>query len=157
VSENHQSRAPSNKLGQIGQGLRRLHDLMHAHPALALVSKIMVSLIGFAVLVTGIVMIVTPGPAIVLIPLGLAILATEFDWARRWLEKARDQARRAKEKAAAQDPKVRRRQRWLAGIGLVVVLGLAGYVVLAGWPAFAVRGWDAVQGLAGWIPELPGM
>jgi uncharacterized protein (TIGR02611 family) len=130
---------------------------MHANPALTLVSKIMVSLIGFAVLVAGIIMIVTPGPAIVLIPLGLAILATEFDWARRWLEKAREQAVRAKDKAATRDPKTRRRRRWLGGVGLVVALGLAGYLVLAGWPAFAVHGWDGVQGLAGWIPELPGM
>ena len=34
-------------------------------------------------------MVVLPGPAIVVIPLGLAILATEFVWARRLLQKAR--------------------------------------------------------------------
>ena len=34
-------------------------------------------------------MLVLPGPAIVFIPLGLAILATEFLWARKWLLTAR--------------------------------------------------------------------
>ena len=34
-------------------------------------------------------MVVTPGPAIVVIPIGLAILAIEFAWARRWLKKLR--------------------------------------------------------------------
>lgn len=35
-------------------------------------------------------MIVTPGPAFVVIPVGLAILAVEFVWARRWLKKIRE-------------------------------------------------------------------
>lgn len=34
-------------------------------------------------------MIVTPGPAFVFIPIGLAILAIEFVWARHWLKKLR--------------------------------------------------------------------
>jgi tellurite resistance protein TerC len=33
----------------------------------------------------GVAMLVLPGPAVLLIPLGLAILATEFPWARKWL------------------------------------------------------------------------
>ena len=37
----------------------------------------------------GIVLVVLPGPAFIVIPLGLAILAVEFAWARRWLRKAR--------------------------------------------------------------------
>jgi uncharacterized protein (TIGR02611 family) len=48
--------------------------------------KIGVFIIGITVLLIGIVMIVTPGPALVVIPVGLAILATEFAWAR-WLLK----------------------------------------------------------------------
>jgi uncharacterized protein (TIGR02611 family) len=41
-----------------------------------------VFLVGMSVLLVGVVMIVTPGPAFIVIPLGLAILATEFVWAR---------------------------------------------------------------------------
>jgi tellurite resistance protein TerC len=37
------------------------------------------------VLLFGIALLVLPGPAIVVIPVGLAILATEYAWARRWL------------------------------------------------------------------------
>jgi hypothetical protein len=35
-------------------------------------------------------MVVLPGPAIVVIPAGLSILASEFVWAKRWLAKTRD-------------------------------------------------------------------
>lgn len=38
----------------------------------------------------GLALLVLPGPALVVIPLGLAILATEFFWARRWLKRARE-------------------------------------------------------------------
>ncbi len=38
----------------------------------------------------GIIMIVTPGPALVLIPVGLAILSIEFTWARVWLKRVRE-------------------------------------------------------------------
>jgi len=37
----------------------------------------------------GIALIVLPGPAFIVIPIGLSILATEFLWAKRWLQKLR--------------------------------------------------------------------
>ncbi len=40
-------------------------------------------------------MIVLPGPALVMIPAGLAILAVEFTWARHWLRIVRDKAQKA--------------------------------------------------------------
>lgn len=51
--------------------------------------RAVVAVIGFTVLLIGLAMVVLPGPAVVVIPLGLAILATEFVWAKRLLEKAR--------------------------------------------------------------------
>lgn len=48
--------------------------------------------LGMSVLLVGIAMIVLPGPATVVIPVGLAILATEFVWARRWLKYLKRQA-----------------------------------------------------------------
>jgi tellurite resistance protein TerC len=53
------------------------------------VRRIAVLLFGGTVLAVGIALIVLPGPAFVVIPAGLAILAIEFAWARRWLIKAR--------------------------------------------------------------------
>ncbi len=53
------------------------------------VKRAAIAILGVVVLVIGIVMIVTPGPALVLIPAGLAILGLEFAWARRWLRRLR--------------------------------------------------------------------
>jgi tellurite resistance protein TerC len=63
-----------------------------------------VFVVGTALLLAGIVMIVTPGPAVVFIPLGLGVLATEFQWARRLLGKARPMLDRAIEKARSRHP-----------------------------------------------------
>jgi uncharacterized protein (TIGR02611 family) len=51
--------------------------------------KLIVAVIGSTVVLIGIVMIFTPGPAVVIIPLGLGILATEFVWARNLLKKVK--------------------------------------------------------------------
>lgn len=50
----------------------------------------MVATVGATVLLIGLVMIVTPGPAIIVIPVGLTILSIEFTWARIWLKKLRE-------------------------------------------------------------------
>jgi tellurite resistance protein TerC len=52
--------------------------------------RIAVLAVGSTVLAIGIVMIVMPGPAIVVIPVGLAILGVEFAWAKIWLRKLRE-------------------------------------------------------------------
>jgi uncharacterized protein (TIGR02611 family) len=57
-----------------------------------LVRRVIVSVIGATVLLIGIALLVLPGPAFIVIPLGLAILATEYAWARRWLRKVRRMA-----------------------------------------------------------------
>jgi tellurite resistance protein TerC len=56
--------------------------------------RIVVAIIGGTITLIGIAMIVLPGPAFIVIPLGLSILATEFLWAKRWLQKVRDMASR---------------------------------------------------------------
>jgi tellurite resistance protein TerC len=65
------------------------------------VKRIAVMIVGSTVLAIGIVMIVLPGPAIIVIPVGLGILGLEFAWARRWL-------RRIKQQGASIVNKVRR-------------------------------------------------
>ena len=49
------------------------------------VKRLVVAVVGLTVLLLGIAMILLPGPAFILIPAGLAILATEFVWARKLL------------------------------------------------------------------------
>jgi uncharacterized protein (TIGR02611 family) len=48
-----------------------------------------IALVGGTVVLVGIVMIVFPGPAIIVIPAGLAILGLEFAWAKQWLLRIR--------------------------------------------------------------------
>ncbi|QNN52503.1 PGPGW domain-containing protein [Nocardioides mesophilus] len=141
-----------------GRRLGGLHRKLHAHPVLSLVTKTVVAVVGGLVTLAGVVMIVTPGPAFVLIPLGLAILATEFAFARRWLDWARRKAEEAKRRNDALDPAVRRRRLLLTGLAILVLVGaVTWYVLVYDWPLLAVDGWDWVQSLAGWVPDLPGM
>jgi tellurite resistance protein TerC len=51
--------------------------------------RIAVAIVGATLLVIGAILLVTPGPAVVVLTLGLAVLAAEFAWARRWLRKLR--------------------------------------------------------------------
>lgn len=53
------------------------------------IRRAIVVVVGFTLLIIGLAMIVLPGPAIVVIPLALAILATEFMWARKLLERVK--------------------------------------------------------------------
>lgn len=59
------------------------------------VRRLVVTVIGGTVLLTGIVMIVAPGPATLVIPAGLAILSVEFVWARRLLSRYKSAASKA--------------------------------------------------------------
>jgi len=52
--------------------------------------RLIAIVIGFTILAAGIAMIVLPGPAIVVIPVGLAILATEYIWARKLLDAVKE-------------------------------------------------------------------
>lgn len=62
------------------------------------IKKIIVAVIGSTILIIGLILLVTPGPAFIVIPLGLGILATEFVWARKILDKMKDTIKAGKEK-----------------------------------------------------------
>lgn len=57
--------------------------------------KVVVGIVGFTVVLIGIALLVLPGPAFVVIPAGLAILALEFAWARHWLKVVRERTGKA--------------------------------------------------------------
>lgn len=57
-------------------------------------------LFGFTMLALGVVMLVTPGPGWLVIILGLGVLAAEFVWARRLLDRLKEQGDRLKEHGA---------------------------------------------------------
>jgi len=63
------------------------------HPLFAtykLIKRIAIAVAGFTVLLIGIAMIILPGPAFIVIPAGLAILAIEFAWAKKLLAEAKE-------------------------------------------------------------------
>lgn len=55
-----------------------------------LARRIVIGVVGATILLIGLIMLVTPGPAFVVIPVGLAVLSIEFAWARVWLRKVRE-------------------------------------------------------------------
>ena len=89
---------------------------------------------GFTVLLAGVAMLVLPGPALAVIPIGLFLLALEFQWAETWLERSIHQADIAKQKAAQTSTLTR--------------------VVTVGGTVLAVAGFIA-WALVGDVPLLP--
>jgi uncharacterized protein (TIGR02611 family) len=51
------------------------------------VKRLIIIIVGFSVLLFGIALIFLPGPAFIVIPLGIGILASEFLWAKKLLDK----------------------------------------------------------------------
>lgn len=138
--------------------LARLHTKLHSHPVSGAVTKVVVTLAGVLVMLAGLIMMVTPGPGIVGLVLGLAILSTEWRWADRWLDAARAYARRAADAAREMDPAVRRRRLLIGVVAVLTTVALVvGALALWGWPAAAVEGWDWLQARVGGVPDLPGM
>lgn len=60
--------------------------------------RILIAIIGGTIVVIGLAMIVLPGPAFIVIPLGLSILATEFIWAKKMIARFKEQFERLRNK-----------------------------------------------------------
>ena len=121
--------------------VHRLRERIRRNPLLNVAWRAGVLLAGSAVLTGGLIMLVTPGPGLLGIVIGLAILATEFTWAQRALHRARAAAERARTHALV--PRIRRRN---------LVLGTA----TAALAAAAVTAYLALYGFAvPWNPESP--
>lgn len=99
--------------------LHRFREYIRRNTILNTTWQIGVFTVGVTVLAAGLVMMIAPGPGILGIVVGLAILATEFTWAQRALHRAKQAADKAKEKAL--DPRKKRRNTIMA-----VILGVLG-------------------------------
>jgi uncharacterized protein (TIGR02611 family) len=115
--------APEREEPKLVQRLRARRD---THRGRGFIYRGAFVVAGITVLLLGLAMLVTPGPAFVFIPLGLAILSLEFVWAERLLERALEQADAAKRKAAAASPTQKRLTAiaTVLGIGAVVAAAL---------------------------------
>jgi uncharacterized protein (TIGR02611 family) len=68
--------------------LDRIEHRREVHKQLHWVPRVIVVTFGFLILLAGLAMLVLPGPAIIVIPIGLAILSLEFLWAEMLLDRA---------------------------------------------------------------------
>src|SRR4051812_39732763 len=81
--------------------VQKLQQRRAAHVRKPLAYRVAFAVAGVVVTLVGVALLVLPGPAFVLIPIGLAMLALEFAWAERALEHALVRADVAKERAAS--------------------------------------------------------
>ena len=80
--------------------VRKLQERRETHKDRHPVVRVAFVLAGLTLLLTGVAMMVLPGPAFVVIPIGLALLSLEFCWAGRLLDKSLVKADQAKRTAA---------------------------------------------------------
>jgi putative transmembrane protein PGPGW len=111
-----------------------------------LLRRIAVTALGTVLLAVGAVLLVAPGPGLLVIVLALAVFAIEFEWARRRLATARDLARTAAEKTATN--RVAKATAVLFGIG---ALGLGGVLIFTDVLPFSGLGVGLSITLAGLI------
>jgi uncharacterized protein (TIGR02611 family) len=125
------------KASDVKRRWARWRDRLRDRPKLEIGYRIAVALIGLAILGVGILAIPYPGPGWAIVFVGLAILATEFDWARRLLAYTRERY----DKVMA----------WFKEQGLwVQVLGVA-------FTAAVVLGTLWLLGVLGWAAGLVGI
>jgi uncharacterized protein (TIGR02611 family) len=106
--------------------------------AMDLTYRITVGVVGLTIIVIGIILLPLPGPGWLVIFGGLFVLSTEFEWAERLLEYARDKVRAWTEWVKEQSLLIRA----LIGLGCLLIV------------AAAVLGYVALQGVPAWIPLI---
>jgi uncharacterized protein (TIGR02611 family) len=126
--------------------VRVVRERIRARRASRAVYRFVVALLGVVITLGGLVLVPLPGPGWLIVFAGLALLATEFDAARRVLEFGRRTLRRGTTGLGEQ------------GLGVRAGLGLGTLVCVAA----ALWGAGAVAGVPGWVPDvvvppLPGL
>lgn len=101
-----------------------------AHAAGAWVRRAVVSVVGAALVVVGVLLLVLPGPGMLLVFAGLVVLAGEFPWARRWTAPVRRQAIAAARAGVA----TRLRIAWTAAVGVALVVAGIVWMTVPGLP-----------------------
>jgi uncharacterized protein (TIGR02611 family) len=98
------------------------------------VRRVLVTVLGVAVLGLGIVLLALPGPGVLVIALGFLILSSEYDWARRRFDSARRTAAELADQAVAKP--------WSTALSVLGALGLVGVGIALGTvPALPFSSW----------------
>lgn len=107
--------------------VQRMEEQRARHRRRPIIVRALYIPLGFTVLFAGLAMLVLPGPAFIVIPIGLALLSLEFAWAENLLERALEQGEIAKRKAA----ETTRQQRILSAVAVA-----CGAAAIAAWAYF---------------------
>ena len=102
------------------------------------VKKSAATILGAALLLVGLAMMILPGPGILVIVAGLAVLATEYVWARSLLDRARTQAEKVQAAAVA--------SRWRTAGTVVFALGMIAVGIAMLTVELDVPFWSGVTG-----------
>ena len=99
-----------------------------------LARRVLITLLGVAVLAFGVVLLALPGPGVLIIALGFLILSTEYEWARRRFEMARRKAAELAQQAVAKP--------WSTALSMLAAIGLIVLGVAEGTvPALPFSSW----------------
>ena len=124
---------------------RRIRSNPHTH----LIYRIVVGVLGLVVVVIGLIMVPFPGPGWLVVFLGLAIWATEFEWAQRLLHTARRTLERWNDL-------LRPQPWWVKGLVLLATMVAVAAIF---WVLFVIGGVPPFlpDGIEEWIKKIPGL
>lgn len=115
--------------------VRRLERQRARHRQRPVAVRALYIVVGFTLVAAGAAMLVLPGPAFVVIPIGLALLSLEFMWAERLLDTALQKGEQARRRAA----ETSRTQRVLSAIAFVLgAAALVAWAILGDIPVLPV-------------------
>jgi uncharacterized protein (TIGR02611 family) len=113
--------------------IERVRARQERHRQRNRIYRVAFAIAGFLVLLAGLVMLVTPGPGIPVIIIGLGMLALEFAWAERWLERFLEKAEAAVEQVSQGSPL---QHAALGAVGAAAVIALIAIIILWDIPYF---------------------
>jgi uncharacterized protein (TIGR02611 family) len=110
---------PDEQPSKLRELFEKLEHRRESYKERGLLYRVAFTTAGFTVLAGGVAMLVLPGPALAVIPIGLAMLALQFAWAERLLEVAIDRA----EAAGKTVTETTRKQKIVGGIAIALLVG----------------------------------
>jgi uncharacterized protein (TIGR02611 family) len=124
---------------------RKIRSNPHSH----LIYRIVVGVLGLAVVVIGLIMVPFPGPGWLVVFLGLAVWASEFEWAQRLLHSA-------KHTLTSWNQWLKLQPGWMKGLAFLVI---AAAVAAFFWLMFLVSGVPGFfpDGVEEWLQGVPGL
>ncbi len=127
------------------QWRRRIRSHSHSH----LIYRIVVGVVGLVIVVVGLIMVPFPGPGWLVVFAGLAVWASEFEWAQLLLH-------RAKRTLEGWTAWLRPKPSWVKGVAFLVTVAAVGAIF---WLLFVISGVPGYlpDGVELWLKTVPGL